>query len=891
MIMKKKIPTIIIYIITTTLMLLPWVPLGDRCYNLIQFAMLLLKGEVFPVVAEMGVEQYLAFFRVIVPVQTILCGIYCVGAVVYVISSICGKSWRINFVNTAIAVTNIFIIGSGLSMISFGTANALTMLVPPIICLLSTIEIPFCFFSERWEETVKETKEYEAQEKEFKEEKERRLRFDGKYTKQFYHIVRKNFRRNWKDYILLLICNIMIFTCFIIGYGLQRLLSNKYNQPQIGMLDGMGVILKNAMVPMGILYIFIMVMLIFYYIKCRARNYGVFLTLGMRRKTLYYFVALEYGSVFLVSLLVGGVIGTAVLMTFVNNSEDLIGIAVTFSKVGFMPYIEAIVSVFGITVLSMMAARDIFQDFNVGKSTDLRAIGEKMPMHFRKVLISIGVVICGFMVLRYSNRDNYENANLLLGTFVGLFLILRYGMAEYLFRGRRTPKYMKKMLPHNQLFHKSRTSTGYIGVFAVMQVCVLFYFSFQLISANIAEEPESLYPYDIVCRADEKDNDFFEELEEKYQLEMYEYPALRVSVYDSTEEDDGMSRPVQGQHIGISESTYHQLKKYMDSSYEAEPLGLKGEEIYIVYQQDKSVKAHPLGYDVPRSKVLAHVGLPCVYVDVLGQGSYGYARYKVKGEEFGSLIGIFRQGIRENIVVFGDEYFEEAKEFWKTTNIRSGDKIEYPGQGLEHTNPFIYQGMTKLVLMNVLGEQQISTELQEELELFEARHIEEEDTMYRTVDPLRGAVYDLSVSYHYLKEDGIVNLKMERVMKIAVNTLIIVLFFAMTLVLMLVKMLSELDMNQQKAEFLKRMGMRKKERVRLAKREIFRYFYMIPTVIGVFFSIIFTVVLFGARMYTQADISNYLVKMIPLWGVYLAVLTVAMWIMVTIYERWIEKHI
>ena len=47
---------------------------------------------------------------------------------------------------------------------------------------------------------------------------------------------------------------------------------------------------------------------------------------------------------------------------------------------------------------------------------------------------------------------------------------------------------------------------------------------------------------------------------------MTEYPALRVSAYDGTEkkENTRVGEPIQGQHIGISESTYHALKKKIE---------------------------------------------------------------------------------------------------------------------------------------------------------------------------------------------------------------------------------------------------------------------------------------------------------------------------------------
>lgn len=466
-------------------------------------------------------------------------------------------------------------------------------------------------------------------------------------------------------------------------------------------------------------------------------------------------------------------------------------------------------------------------------------------------------------------------------------MILRYGMAEYLLRERKQAGYLKKLLLHNQLFHKSKTNAGYMVVLVVIQFCVVFYFSFQLIAATIAEEADALYPYDVICLADESDDEYFAELKEKYELELYEYPALRVSAYDSTSESEGRGvKPVQGQHIGISESTYHALKKYIDPSYEAEPLGLDADkrDVYIVYQQDQSVEAHPIEYSFPRSTPMLHVGLPCKSVDTVSQRENRYNLYRVKGEEIGSLTGVFRQGNRENLVVFSDEYFETAKDFWETTNIYNGEYIENEEERIPDVTTF--QGITKLVLMNAAEEDMES--LSEELEVFEQKHLDEEDEVYGNAYLGTRGIYDLSVSYHYIKTDSMKNLTRERVMKVTMNVLLIVLFFVMNLILVLIKMLSEMDLNRRRAEFLNRMGMRKKDRIRLVKKEVSRYFYLLPISISVVFAGIFTIIVFHARMYTKLNVFAYLKIMFPVWGIYLSALTVAMWMMSTIYAYRVE---
>mgnify|MGYP007033542239 CR=1 FL=1 len=69
-----------------------------------------------------------------------------------------------------------------------------------------------------------------------------------------------------------------------------------------------------------------------------------------------------------------------------------------------------------------------------------------------------------------------------------------------------------------------------------MNVCAVFYFLFQVVSVTIAEKPESLYPYDFVCIADDGDDAIFDRIKNGYQAKIIEYPMVRVANADKTEQ-------------------------------------------------------------------------------------------------------------------------------------------------------------------------------------------------------------------------------------------------------------------------------------------------------------------------------------------------------------------
>ena len=898
--MKKKVVSIIFYILNIALFFIPWITVGDNAYNIFQFAYLKSMNGIEYFADKISGPVYVSANALNsgTSIEIMLMFLILLLSVVYLFTIFWGKKYPVNLAVLALGV----IVGyyhhkfvGTLNDLCGGSVISVTCSL--MFILIPAIEYFTVMIMERWRETVDESVVYQKAEEARKKERKERLAFVGKYDTPFYRVVWKNFKSNWKDYILLLFCCSLIFGFVVIGYGIQKLMSLEYNLEDIQMLNGLNSILINAIVPLAIISVFIIIMLLFYYLKCRSKNYGVFLTLGMRRKALYYFAGLEFASVFLIAVIVGGLLGTFVLFLFTHYSEMLLGSVVEFSAVGFMTYLKSVLTVVIVFGASAMLARDIFLDFNVGKSTDHRAIGEPIPMRFRKLILAAGILICGFCIFQYGQLRNFEKIYYLLGFFVGLFIVIRYGIAEYLIKTRRKSKYLRKMVVQSQLFHKSKTSAGYIFALALMQFCVLFYFSFQVVSCEIVEDNDTLFPYDMICIADDEDDEFFEGLQEKYEIELETYPMVRVSNYDSTEKWEGPSDgdPIQGQQIGISESTYHALKKKLDLDYEATDLGLdaKGKKIYIVHQQDKSIKAQPVDFYGSAKKPIMAIGLPANEVDTVrvshSWDDVIYQYREIVGEEIGSLTGAFRQGLRENLIVFSDEFFEEAQGYWEISDLQSGlfTTMDYyqeyysePDESLFNYDvkspvyePIIKQGPTKLVLIN--ANEADMDEIIADMQEFKEKHADEE-------------AYDASVSSYYTKQEAVNDLQTERYMKIVMNMLVIAIFFVMNLVLVSIKMLSELDMNRRRADFLTCMGMREKDRDKLVKKEILYYHHFVPMIIAIVSALIFTFTIFRARMYTAIDMQNYFAQLIPVWGIYIVGSTALLWILSMIYARSVE---
>src|SRR5699024_10077612 len=146
-----------------------------------------------------------------------------------------------------------------------------------------------------------------------------------------------------------------------------------------------------------------------------------------------------------------------------------------------------------------------------------------------------------------------------------------------------------------------------------MYFLFLSLFSPSFISSMMKQNVENMYPYDLVCTAYESDLPELEQIVKKAGADVIEYPMVRMtSLYGSDKIPSWAGpRPVQwpqGQHIAISETSYNQMREVMGK--ERRNLGLSGEEMHVVYQQDLSVKTNTIDWDTARIEKHLRFGQP-----------------------------------------------------------------------------------------------------------------------------------------------------------------------------------------------------------------------------------------------------------------------------------------
>lgn len=886
---KQKAISCIMYLFNILMFFFPWITVGEKHYNIIQLAITLKKTGLDALTADVSLDvENMDVLNIGIWAECGFFLIFGILSVIYIIAVLRNRKflWNVFALIAAAALCMLNTFGSTIPALN---GDSIFMWCFPLVFLVSCgIEFIAQKAMEQDPEIIQKMEKIQEEEKAQKKEEKERLEFEGRYSPLFYHFLWKNLKKTWRDYVLLVFCSSLVFFFIVVGFGMRTLLQKENNIEGIVQAFGsLSSILLNAMFPLAVVSVITIIILSFYYLRCRAGNYGIFLTLGMRKRTLQYFVALEFVSVLIFTVFIGGMFGTLVLYLLVKKSELFLGVRLSMSQLGFLPYIQSFAALLLLYLVAFMAARDIFVSFRMGNSADLQLMKEKMPVKRRKFFIFVGIVLMFYSMFEYRQLRNFEKAELLVVFFAGLYLLLRYGIAEYLLRERKQGNYLHNLLLHNQIFHRSKTNTAYIVAMSVLLFCVLFYFPFQFISVLLAEDEDILYPYDIVCMANEGDQDIFGRMQEKYQVTLDTYPMMRVTNLDSTEKTEGVMEPPppQGEQIGISESTYQALKKRIDSKWKEKSLHLdsRGESVYIVHQQDKSIKAQPVDYWLSRKEPVLHIGVPIasgVNPYSVSTENTGFFMKKIKGEEIGSLIGVFGQGKWDNLIVFSDEYFKKAQELWKRTEPATGillteEEVEEYG----YTEDEFIQGPSELVLIQ--ADEKKIPEIEKELKEFRARHTEDES-------------YNNAVQSCYIKKNEVQKLRTERVMKSMMNVLMFLLFLLIYFVLLAVKILMERGIISRRSEFLACMGMRGKDRKCLICSELFRYFYILPVVMAALGAGIFTALVFYARQYQPEDIKRYLDNALPLWLVCLIVTGMVVRAAFTGYaykvERWNEKY-
>lgn len=861
--MKKRLTADRIYLIVTGLMiqmalLIPWIPgIDGRLSVYTCLAQMKTAGELKQLVMtglgirEVGMMEWseLEPMAVLFRMQLYALVILQVLGLINILMTF-GKKKRsfICVVNLTICAANVFALPDSLMFSLDGWLPKLYLL---IILVLQGINLIGYKMIDSWAEATEEQRQIREHEREVKKERKERLAFEGKYSRQFYHVIWKNFRTSWETYRLFILVGGLSVGFIFSGMGMEEILSDVHGADNILMGQGLGAILFSYLAVAIVISVFLIVSVLLFYLKNHVKNYALFINLGMRSKTLYLFVGIELLSCIILSFAGGVILGNLILVICRAVIQRGFDGAVMLESITIKTYLLTLLVSFLVYLVSAMATHDVYIDTGASNSRYKDVMKEKMPGKLSPIFLILGAVILFLAVTNFARRERAEELMLLGAFFIGLYLLWKNSWNLYLRRRKKKNQvYFKNLLKKNYFYHHFKTVFRYLFLITLLHVSVLFIFGREVVSSKTAQEPAEMFPYDYVCMATEEEETFFKEMEEENDAEVSIYPMVRVTSVDNSSRMNDIRECMQpqGQNIGISKSTYKKLCENSGQKAQKLDLAEDGSEVFLFYQEDRSVKAHPIDYFPNRTRPYLHIGQPLLYYNFVIREKL-YPPREIAGMESGSLIGALRQGEHENIVVFSDEYFAKVQDAWKTTDCNSGEVLG-EGEGVEDVT--MHHWPDRLVLMNVSEEEK--TEVEEKLKVFGENHAFD-------------VAFDSVVQSWYSKDELVLQMQSERFMNRIVSIFIIAVMLIVILVLLYMKAESEMEEKKKQQEFLECMGMREKDRLQVIKSEVW-YYFQIPYLIASITVMVFTAIMWKIRLYKQADCIAYMKVLVVLYLVY-----------------------
>lgn len=856
---EKRIKTfsMIMQIIMQIFLMLPWMNLGAERSNVLWYVvrwitsgngMSYITDSLKPLGILKGLDQQmLVQVLMLFIVELVLVAAIQLIGIVNIVLTMTNRHKMILDIVALIAGCAISFLGADSAVFT----DPLSQVYPFALVILLVINVIGVKMIDSWQENKKMQEEIKEKEKNYKEEKERRLKFPGKYPEGFYKVMWKNFKRSKKDFLVYQGMNLLPAGLIYAGVGMAQMLSPFNKEGNILTGHGITAILLEFLIVSLAATLILMLSNLLSYFRKRMRNYSLFSSLGMRKTTIYVALGMEILAGILGMLIGGMCIGSVTLLIIRAMFARVSGMGIQPAKVTGFTYLVASLILIGISVISLMIMRDHFLYRELIRLQTGNVQKEKMPKKYLPLGLTAGIALILISLVRFGMRKNAEGLSCMAGLFLGIYLAEKFGFALFLnIRKKRKKTYYRKLMLYNTFYYRFKSTFCYIYVVSVIPVLILFVFGKNMISAKIAEEPESLFPYDFVCMGTEEDDTFWDQLKEKYDVEFQEYPMVRVTNVDNSEKMDNTMTVImpQGQHIGISETTYKQLNKALGKKSENLNLSKDGKEIYIIYQQDKSVKAHPLDYLNTRKSPYLHIGQPLDRYFYLYRDSI-YPKRKVKGEKTDILTGAFRQGSEENLIVFSDQYFNKVQDDWKKYDWSNGERVKKENAKEDVT---IHHWPTRLVLLNVKDTEY--KQVEQELQTFRKIHAVDEK-------------FDQDVLSCYSKRTSVNQRKSERFMTTVIDVFIAGAFLIGSILVIYLKYESEMEEKKRRNQFLMSIGMRREDRHKIIRVET-EVFFWIPVIVALIFVPVLTGQMWNMRQYTVADCIQYRKELLILAVVY-----------------------
>lgn len=624
---------------------------------------------------------------------------------------------------------------------------------------------------------------------------------EKKSNKWIRKILIQDFKSNLKNYIVFIISAVLTVT-YIYGFLGNLFIIHNMQQTSIAYItEGITSVVLNALFVITIVTILIQYYALKNYVQNRMYDFKILVLLGVKEKEIYKCMRYLLMISLLISYVIGAILGNGMILIF-RKVYDFYLEGANIPTVNIVTV--TLVSFIG-CVLILGFIMCIVQDLAIENSMlDVSSsnMEEKLP-NFKKVILILPILLLELLKL-YSDSHWAESKNIIY-LWIIIFVIFVYFCAGYILNKLKNKKYyFKNILLLNFVLYKSRSYLKNSLLLYTLLFVMFFSYVFQ-IATLFPLETKELYPYDYVCLGYEKDKGELGNIEKNFDVKSEIYPVVRVTVPGGEEGgygDNYKTLPI-GHHLGISENTYKKLTN--------ESFNLENKEIAILYQEDKSNKAHPLDFYPIKSKPLIRIGQPQKYI-FFERKMFFSTDYKIAEEKRKIVFGRLTDVMYENIVVFSDEHFN--KEYKNT------DGIKY--------------------LMTINSNIKNDKALANYMENYKKTHNGE-----RQIDGQVQSVYKSKD----LNED----FQGDKIFKLIINISILVTFVIASIIIVFVHAFGNISYYKNRYEILSYLGKKKKNSNSIIRKEIMS-FALLPCILAIITSLVFIIITVYMRGFSYIEI-------------------------------------
>lgn len=458
----------------------------------------------------------------------------------------------------------------------------------------------------------------------------------------FKDVAIKNFKGNIKKYTTYYLCNSFIVATFFMYSVLifnEKLCTT--SQIEKGVLQAL-------MIPSVALGVFSLVFISYShatFIKCRKKEFGVFIHLGMttvdiRKIIIYENIIVALGSIFL-GLLVGVVFSRLFFIVIIKLLE-VKGISYI---IGLKNFIFPTVVFSGIYLANLLTTIIATYRFEVIKllKADRKIQGNKFS---NPIFALIGLlIVIGSIIILYREFNNPEVGMLLLGTTIlisiGVYIFISQ-LGSFLIKySKRNPRvYFNKLLFITSLNSKFKQAKIIIFIISILVSVIIFYTGF-MFSLCITAEKDALNTnaYDVFY-AEIKDKNVLSDrkieeivIRNKEEIKMHE--TLEFVYYYGTDEQPNSEIIMTDKEINklgktdlkVSKGNYLLLKQ-LEGISEAEKRDFKSFNMRLIFNSGT--------YELYNQEN--------VFKQIFNSGNYRYSEIKVVNESDYNFIKEQKEG-------------------------------------------------------------------------------------------------------------------------------------------------------------------------------------------------------------------------------------------------------